>query len=287
MKPRGVRAFFNDAKTAVLLGALTGLFVLVGRMIGPGWMIPMLIFGGVMNVGAWFFSDKIAIAAMRAKRVTSGPLYDTIARLSERAGLPTPKVYVSPHQAPNAFATGRSPKKAAVCFTRGALDLMTPEEVEGVAAHELAHIKNHDTLISTVAATVAGVLASLAYWGMFLGMGRREGGNPLVMIGIVMLAAVGAAVIKAMISRSREYEADADGAKIAGSPDGLMSALHKLESMSRRVPMNQPNPAMNNLFIVEPLASNVRGNPLNRLFATHPPTEKRLAALERLRHSER
>ncbi|MEZ6242395.1 MAG: M48 family metalloprotease [Phycisphaerales bacterium] len=283
MKPRGVRAFFNDAKTAFLLGALTGLFVLVGRMIGPGWVIPMLIFGGGVNVGAWLFSDRIAIAAMRARRVTGGSLYDTVQRLSERAGLPMPKVYVSPQMAPNAFATGRSPKKAAVCFTQGALELLTPEEIEGVAAHELAHVKNHDTLISTVAATVAGVLAMIAQWGLFLGVGRREGSNPLLLFGVVILAAVGAALIKAMISRSREYEADADGAKLAGSPRGLMSALQKLDAMSRRAPMQQPNPAMNNLFIVEPLASNLHGgNPLTRLFASHPPTEKRLAALARL-----
>lgn len=286
MKPRGMHALWNDAKTALLLGALTGLFVVVGRMIGPGWVIPMLIFGGLMNIGAWFFSDKIAIASMRARRVTretGGELYPMIERLAQRAGIPTPKVYISPHQAPNAFATGRSPRNAAVCFTQGALDLLSRDEIEGVAAHELAHVKNHDTLISTVSATVAGVLAMIAQWGLFLGVGRREGSNPLVAIGVVILAAVGAAVIKAMISRAREFEADADGAAIAGSARGLMSALSKLDTYSRRVPLNQPNPAMNNLFIMEPLASNLRsGNPLTRLFATHPPTEKRLAALARL-----
>ena len=288
MKPRGMRAFVNDAKTAVLLGALTGLFVLVGGAIGAGWVLPMLIIGAVMNVGAWLFSHKIAIASMRARELTpetGGDLYRMIDRLRRRAGLPMPKVYISPHTAPNAFATGRSPSKGAVCFTQGALDLLDPAELEGVAAHELAHIKNHDTLISTVAATVSGVLAMLAQYGLFLGLGRREGGNPLVMIGVVILAAVGAAVIKAMISRSREYEADADGAAIAGSPDGLMSALGKLDALSRRVPMRQPNPAMNNLFIVEPLAAYAgRGSVLGRLFATHPPTDRRLAALSKLRN---
>ena len=287
MKPRGLRAFVNDAKTAVLLAALTGLFIAVGAAIGPNWILPMFIMGAVMNVGAWFFSHKIAIASMRARELTpetGGDLYRMIDRLRRNAGLPMPRVYISPQQAPNAFATGRSPRKAAVCFTQGAIDLLDADELEGVAAHELAHIKNHDTLISTVAATVSGVLAMLAQYGLFLGLGRREGGNPLVMIAVIMIAAVGAAVIKAMISRSREFEADADGAAIAGSPDGLMSALNKLDALSRRVPMNQPNPAMNNLFIVEPLASNLRGgNPLTRLFATHPPTEKRLAALSRLR----
>ncbi len=287
MKPRGLRALANDAKTAVLLGALTGLFVIVGGAIGPGWVIPMLIIGAGINLGAWFFSDKIAIASVRARELTpetGGDLYRMIDRLRQRAGLPMPRVYISPQQAPNAFATGRSPRKAAVCFTQGAIDLLNPAELEGVAAHELAHIKNRDTLISTVAATVSGVLAMIAQYGLFLGLGRREGGNPLVMIGVVIIAAVGAAVIKAMISRSREFEADADGAAIAGSPDGLMSALGKLDALSRRIPMRQPNPAMNNLFIIEPLASNLRGgNPLTRMFATHPPTEKRLAALSRLR----
>ena len=257
MKPRGLRAFVNDAKTAVLLAALTGLFIAVGAAIGPNWILPMFIMGAVMNVGAWFFSHKIAIASMRARELTpetGGDLYRMIDRLRRNAGLPMPRVYISPQQAPNAFATGRSPRKAAVCFTQGAIDLLDADELEGVAAHELAHIKNHDTLISTVAATVSGVLAMLAQYGLFLGLGRREGGNPLVMIAVIMIAAVGAAVIKAMISRSREFEADADGAAIAGSPDGLMSALNKLDALSRRVPMNQPNPAMNNLFIVEPLA---------------------------------
>lgn len=277
----------NNFKTVLLLGGLMGLFLAVGSIWGTQGLIMGLVFGGLMNIGAWWFSDTIAIKSMRGREVTpeeGGWLYDMIAELAQRAELPMPRVYICPHQAPNAFATGRSPKKAAVAFTQGLLANMTRDEIRGVAAHELAHIKNRDTLTSTIAATVSGVLAFVAQWGLLLGLGRREGGNPLVMIGIILLAAVGAALIKAMISRSREFVADADGARIAGSPEGLMSALAKLDAMSRRVPLEQPNPAMNNLFIVEPLASNLGGGgTLVSMFATHPPTEKRIASLRRLR----
>lgn len=277
----------NNFKTVLLLGGLMGLFVAVGAVWGTQGMTMGLVFGGLMNLGAWWFSDTIAIKSMRGREVTpeeGGWLYDMVADLARRAELPMPRVYVCPHQAPNAFATGRNPRHSAVAFTQGLLQNMTRDEARGVAAHELAHIKNRDTLTSTIAATVSGVLAFVAQWGLLLGMGRREGGNPLVMIGVVLLAAVGAALIKAMISRSREFVADADGARIAGSPDGLMSALAKLDAMSRRIPLDQPNPAMNNLFIVEPLASNLGGGgTLISMFATHPPTEKRIASLRRLR----
>jgi heat shock protein HtpX len=277
----------NNFKTVLLLGGLMGLFLVVGSLWGTQGLIMGLVFGGLMNFVAFWFSDTIAIKSMRGQEVTreqAGWLYDMVAELAQRAELPMPRVYICPHAAPNAFATGRSPKKAAVAFTQGLLQSMTRDEIRGVAAHELAHIKNRDTLTSTVAATISGVLAFLAQWGLLLGGGRREGGNPLVMIGVVILAAVGAALIKAMISRSREFVADADGAAIAGSPEGLMSALAKLDSMSRRVPLDQPNPAMNNLFIIEPLASNLGGGgTLISMFATHPPTEKRIASLRRLR----
>jgi heat shock protein HtpX len=191
-----------------------------------------------------------------------------------------PRVYLCPHDAPNAFATGRSPNNAAVAVTRGLAKMSTDAELEGVIAHELAHIRHRDTLISTIAATVAGVLAFAAQWFFFLGIGRREGGNPLVAIGVIILAAVGAAILKAMISRSREFAADAEGARIAGRTDGLASALQKLDAASRRVPLRQPNPAQNNLFIVEPLAGG--GKSITNLFASHPPTEQRIAALRRL-----
>lgn len=279
-------AITNNLKTALLLGALMGLFIAVGSIWGTAGMITGLLFGGLMNVVSFWFSDRIAIAAMRGKELTpetGGDLLPMVHQLADNAGLPRPRVYLCPHEAPNAFATGRSPKHAAVAFTQGAVRLLSPDELRGVAAHELAHIKNRDTLTSTIAATVSGVLAFLAYWGFWLGLGNNRNANPLVTIGVVLIAAVGAALIKAMISRSREYVADADGARIAGSPQGLMSALQKLDAYSRQIPLQQPNPAQNNLFIIEPLASNARGgNPLTKLFATHPPTEDRLASLRKL-----
>ncbi|MEQ8771187.1 MAG: M48 family metalloprotease [Phycisphaerales bacterium] len=274
----------NNIKTVILLGGMMGLFVAVGSLWGMQGMIFALLFGGIMNVVAWFFSDTIAIKAMRAHPVSpEGDLYKMVEELAYVAGIPTPKVYVAPHDAPNAFATGRSPKKAAVCFTEGAIKLLSHDELRGVAAHELAHIKNRDTLTSCIAATVAGVLAFLAQWGFWIFRGDSRNVNPLVMIGVVIIAAVGAALIKAMISRSREYVADADGAAIAGSPSGLISALQKLDAYSKRIPLMQPNPAQNNLFIVEPLSGGGMGNTLVNLFATHPPTEKRIAALRSAR----
>lgn len=274
-------AFMNNMKTVVLLGALTGLLVAVGGMLGSQFVVPFLVIALLMNVGAWFFSDKLAIAAMRGREVderSGGDLYRMLVEMSERAGLPkVPRLYLSPHDAPNAFATGRSPSRAAVCFTQGAIDLLDGDELRGVMAHELAHIKNRDTLISTVSAVIAGVLAFIAQWGFFLGAGRGEGGNPFVVLIVTMIAAVGAAVIKAMISRSREFVADHDGAVIAGSPHGLVSALQKLDALNRRVPMREVNPAANNLFIVEPMLGSV-----SKLFATHPPTEQRIAALMRM-----
>ncbi len=274
---------FNNAKTALLLGGLMGLFLVVGSFYGQQGMIIALVFGGITNIVAWFFSDKIALAAMQGREVderSGGDLYRMVDELRRRAGLPMPRVYICPHDAPNAFATGRSPSKAAVAVTQGALRLLSRPELEGVIGHELAHVKNRDTLTSCIAATVAGVLAFIAQWGLLLGGGNhREGSNPLVAILTIILAAVGAAVIKATISRSREFVADADGASIAGSPDGLISALAKLDAYARRIPLIQPNPAQNNLFIIEPFG----GNSISNLFATHPPTEKRIAALRQMR----
>jgi len=269
---------WNNTKTAMLLGGLMALFLLVGSLYGQQGIIIALIFGLVMNFGAWFYSDKIAIASMRGQEVdehSGGELYRIVDELRRRAGLPMPRVFICPHEAPNAFATGRDPKHAAVAVTQGALKLLDHNELEGVIGHELSHVKNRDTLTSTVAATIAGVLAFIAQWGFFLGMGRGRGSNPLVAIVVVILAAVGAVLIKAAISRSREFVADADGARIAGSPQGLVSALRKLDAYSQRIPLNQPNPAQNNLFIVEPFA----GSAVTKLFASHPPTEQRIEAL--------
>jgi heat shock protein HtpX len=225
---------------------------------------------------------------MQAKEVTpadggvAAELYHMVDDLRQRANLPMPRVYICPQAAPNAFATGRSPSKAAVAVTQGALQILNYDELKGVMAHELAHVKNRDTLTSCIAAMVAGTLAYLAQMGLWFGGGNnREGGNPLFGLLALILAPIGAAIIQAMISRSREYVADADGAAIAGDARGLMSALRKLESLSSRIPMDNPNPAQNNLFIVEPFA----GKTLTSLFATHPPMEKRLASLAKVQQS--
>lgn len=274
----------NNFKTAMLMGALIGLFLLVGSAYGgKSGLIIALVLGSLTNLVAFFFSDKIAVASMRGVEVfgdtpgAGGKLYHMVDDLRQNAGLPMPRVYICPIQAPNAFATGRSPSKAAVAITEGALRLLSEEEVRGVMAHELAHVKNRDTLTSCVSAMIAGVLSFLAQFAMFSGDRREGGGNPLALVGVI-LAPIAAVLIQAMISRSREFVADADGAAIAGSPDGLISALQRLEMASQRVPMPTHNPAMNNMFIVEPFLGGI-----GKMFATHPPMEKRIAALTRLR----
>ena len=279
-------AFVNNVKTAVLLALLFGLFVFVGASIGgKGGLIFAAILGVITNFLAWWKSDKLAIRSMRGQEVTTTnapELYHMVERLAQAAELPMPKVYVCPHDVPNAFATGRSPNHAAVAVTQGCLGLLSPTELEGVIAHELAHIRNRDTLTSTIAATVAGIFSTLAQWAMYFGggiggggRGNDRGGHPFAALAMILLGALGAAVIKAMISRSREFVADADGAEIAGSPDGLASALRTLDRFSQRAPLRGVNPAMANLFIVEPFL----GRTLTNLFASHPPTEARIRAL--------
>jgi heat shock protein HtpX len=276
-----MQTFTNNLKTVLLLGGLTGLLVAIGGALGQNYILPFLIIGVLMNLGVWFFSDKIAIASMRGQEVDdSTDLYRLVDQLRRQAGLPMPRVYVCPHEAPNAFATGRSPKHAAVAVTQGAMRLLSRDELAGVIGHELAHVRNRDTLTAAVAATVAGALASIAQFAMFFGGGRREGGNPIVAILTIILAPIAAVLIQAAISRSREFVADAQGASIAGSPRGLISALQKLDAYGRRIPLHNPNPAMNNMFIVEPLSA--LGGGIGGLFATHPATEKRIAALSRL-----
>lgn len=282
--------FMNNVKTALLMGLLMGLFVAVGSRWGMNGMIVAFALGGVMNIVAWFFSDKLAIAAMHAREVdetTAPELVRMVDELRRRAGLPMPRVYICPHDAPNAFATGRSPRKAAVAVTAGLLRMMNRRQLEGVVAHELAHIKHRDTLISCIAATIAGVLAMAAQMMFMFGGGlgggvggrdERSGAHALMSLVVILVAAVGAAIIKAMISRSREFAADAEGAAIAGTPEGLADALLALDAASRRIPLVQPNPAMNNLFIVEPFC----GRALTNLFASHPPVEARVAALRAL-----
>ena len=278
----------NTVKTALLLGAMSGLFLLLGDVLGgaQGLMLGF-VFAAVTNFASYWFSDKLVLKLYRAQEV--GPehrLYQVVSRLASRAGLPMPRVFIIPQPSPNAFATGRNPSHAAVAATEGVLQLMTDEELEGVIAHELAHVKHHDILISSVAATLAAAIMMISRFAMFWGAtGRsddREGGasNPLVLLATIILAPIAAMLIQLAISRSREFDADATGAAIAGSPRGLVSALQKLEAASKVVPLDA-NPATAHMFIIKPFS--VSG--LMSLFSTHPPTEARVQALLALTRS--
>jgi heat shock protein HtpX len=269
----------NTLKTTVLLATLSGLLLLIGDVAGgrSGLLIAFM-FAVVLNFASYFFSDKIVLSMYRAKQVGPGhPLYTITERLAQRAGLPMPKVYVIPDMSPNAFATGRNPQHAAVAATEGIMRLMSESELEGVMAHELAHVKHRDILISSVAATIAAAIMMASRMAMFFGGGRsddRESSNPLAAIAMMILAPIAAMFIQAAISRSREFAADAGGAQIAGSPHGLASALRKLESASKQIPMDA-NPATAHMFIIKPFS--ISG--VLSLFSTHPPTEQRIAAL--------
>ena len=276
--------FVNNAKTAGLLGLMFGLVLALGYMLGGGsthGLVIAFLFGGLMNVVAFFYSDKIALAAMRGQEVDAQSAPDLILmvrRLAENARLPMPKVYICPQQAPNAFATGRSPSKAAVAVTQGALKLLSYEELEGVMAHELSHVKNRDTLISCVAATIAGVISFLGYMALWFGGGDRE--NILVALLMMILAPIAAMLIQMAISRNREYVADADAAELAGTPYGLIGALRKLEAVSQQVPLhNGQMDTHNHMFIIKPLS----GGGMRKLFSTHPATADRIARLQDMR----
>jgi len=269
----------NVLKTTLLLGVMSALFLGIGELVGgtQGMMVG-LVFAGVMNFASYWFSDKIVLSMYGAEEVGPGHrLYETVARLAQRAGLPQPRTYVIPDPSPNAFATGRNPQHAAVAATQGILQILDDTELEGVLAHELAHVKHRDILTSSVAATLAAAIMVLSRMALFWGGGRdddRQGANPLALIAMMILAPLAAALIQAAISRSREYGADEGGSQIVGSPYGLVSALKKIEVASKRVPLDA-NPATAHLFIVKPFT--VQG--LLGLFSTHPPTEDRIAAL--------
>ena len=278
----------NRFKTTLLLSLLTVLLVVMGGAIGgKGGMIIAFGMAAVMNFGSYWFSDKIVLRMYRAQEITRNEnptFYDMVARLAQRAGLPMPKVYIIPDQSPNAFATGRNPSHAAVAATEGILRILTPEELEGVMAHELGHVKNRDILVSTIAATFAGAISmigNMLQWGAMMGAGRddEEGGGLGGMIGslaMAILAPLMAMLIQMAVSRSREYLADATGAEISGKPRALASALGKLQQASRMIPMGAQTPATAHMFIVNPLT----GGSLMNLFSTHPPMEERIARLQ-------
>ena len=272
----------NVMKTAMLLAALTALFGVVGYLLGgQGGMLIALGIAAVTNLFAYWNSDKLALAAHHAVEVderTAPELVGLARDLSSRAGLPMPRVYLIDNPQPNAFATGRNPQNAAVAVTTGLLQMMSYEELAGVLAHELAHIRNRDTLIMTVTATVAGAISTIAQFGFLFG--GRDRPNPLVMIGTAILAPLAAMVIQMAISRSREYDADRIGAEIAGDPLWLASALAKLEAGVAQIPNPEAerHPATAPLFIVNPLS----GHGMDNLFSTHPNTANRIAALQAL-----
>src|SRR5580765_4685855 len=268
----------NAVKTALLLGAMSALLLFLGgRRVGAKNLVIGFMFAVVTNFASYWFSDKIVLSMYSATQV--GPdhrLSRIVGRLAERAGLPMPKVYVIPQPSPNAFATGRNPHHAAVAATEGILQILNDDELEGVIAHELAHVKHRDILISSVAATLAAAIMMIARFAMFFGGGRRDdrNGNPIAVLATIILAPIAAMLIQAAISRSREFEADAGGSAIAESPLGLVSALRKIESASRVVPLDA-NPATAHLFIIKPFSLGGLGS----LFSTHPPTEERIEAL--------
>ena len=278
----------NTFKTALLLTALTLFLLFMGQIFGgQRGMEIALALAVVMNFVSYFFSDKIALAMYRAQPVTREQLpraYQVVERLTQKIGIPMPKIYVIPTDSPNAFATGRNPQHASVAVTEGILNLLTDEELEGVLAHELGHVKNRDILISSIAATLAGaitMLARMGYWAsLFGGMGGRNdrdrgGGGGFVALLMLVLAPIAATLIQLAVSRSREYQADATGAQLTGNPYALASALKKLDACSKRIPM-QASPSNAHLFIVAPLLSGVS---FANLFSTHPPIAKRIERL--------
>lgn len=278
-------------RTTILLGALTGIIMAMGQWLGGSQGLTIaFIFAVIMNFGSYWFSDKIVLAAYSARQVSEAEapmLYRVVHNLALKAGIPMPKVYIIPQDSPNAFATGRNPQHAAVAVTEGIMRLMNERELTGVLAHELGHVRNRDILISSIAATLAGVIihvANMAQWAaLFGGMGGRSddreggGGGALSLILMAVLAPLAATIIQMAISRTREFAADDSGARLAGDPTALASALRKLGMASERIPMDA-SPQTAHMFIVNPLS----GASFARLFSTHPPLEERIERLERM-----
>ena len=284
-----MKVFMNAVKTVLLLGLLSGILLVGGEAIaGERGLWFALVLAAVMNFGSYFFSERIALAMYHAEPVTPqensqiyARVYPIVGNLAQKMGIPMPKLWVIPERSPNAFATGRNPSHASVAFTEGILELMDDREIEGVVAHELGHVLHRDILISSVAATIGAAITQLAYIGMFFGGGRSdddEGGGPFGGLFMIILAPIASMLIQMAISRSREYSADSASAKYTGHPDGLISALRKLEYGSKRIPL-EANPATAHMFIIKPFT----GRSLMNLFSTHPSTEQRIARLEAMR----
>jgi heat shock protein HtpX len=275
--------FAATLRTTILLASLTGLLVVIGALIGgPQMALIFLILAAALNMGAYWFSDRIALAMSRAKPIEESEaprLYQIVRDLTTRADLPMPRLYMIPQDQPNAFATGRSPKHSAVAVTRGITKLLSEDELRGVLAHELAHVRNRDILLTSVAATIGGAITYLGYMLLFFGGDDDE--SPLGLIAslaLVILAPIAATIIQLAISRQREYSADATGAEISGNPESLASALERLEEGAKAIPM-QVNQASEPLYIVKPFS----GRGIARLFSTHPPIEERVRRLRQMR----
>lgn len=270
----------NGMRTAALMAALIVLFALLGQALGgEQGMVIAFLFAVMLNFGSYWFSASIVLKMYRAKEVTreqAPELVDMVDRLRQRAGLPMPRVYVIPGEQPNAFATGRNPANAAVAVTNGIVRLLTKEELEGVIAHELAHIQNRDILTGSIAATIAAAITMLARFALFFGGGDRDRGSAVSALLMMILAPIAAMLIQMAISRSREFAADRDGALICGNPQALASALQRLQSGSQQIAMDA-SPATAHMFIVNPFAGAMKG--IRSLFSTHPPTEQRVERL--------
>ncbi|MBI9016592.1 MAG: zinc metalloprotease HtpX [Phycisphaerae bacterium] len=272
--------FINNIKTAFLLSGLWMLFVFAGRAIaGQTGMYVALVLGGMTSVFAFFFSAKLALASMRAQPVDprqAPELYEMVEELAQKANIPTPKIYICPQQAPNAFATGRSPRNAAVCVTQGLMQMLNHNELKAVIAHELAHIKHRDILIASIAAVIAGGISALGYMFYFMPLGGDDDdGNPLAAIALMILAPIAAVLIQMAISRRREFNADNYGAELVGNPKYLADALTRLHNSASRIPMHLAMESQKALFIVKPFT----GKKAKDLFSSHPSLEDRIAAL--------
>ncbi len=277
----------SQIKTALLLGLLTAILLLFGRLLGgQTGLVIAFVLAVVMNVGSYWYSDRMVLSMYKAQEVeySDAPqLHNIVGELSQKAGIPKPRVYIIPQDSPNAFATGRNPQNGVVAVTQGILKILSPEELKGVLAHEMGHIWNRDILIQTVAATLAGTImfvANMVQWAAIFGMGgdEDEGGNPVMALVLAIIAPIAASLVQLAISRSREYLADRSGAELSGNPRYLASALQKLDYYAKGIPMRQGNASSAHMFIVNPFS----GTSMAQLFSSHPPVQERIKRLEEM-----